>query len=44
VPLITLDTVSYHYPDADRPALSNVTAAIEPGEVILLRGPSGSGK
>jgi len=44
VPVITLDAVSYCYPEADRPALREVTAAIEPGEVILLRGPSGSGK
>jgi energy-coupling factor transport system ATP-binding protein len=44
MPVITLDAVRYHYPEAGRPALSDVTAAIEPGEVILLRGPSGSGK
>jgi energy-coupling factor transport system ATP-binding protein len=44
MPVITLDAVRYHYPEADRPALRDVTAAIEPGEVILLRGPSGSGK
>jgi energy-coupling factor transport system ATP-binding protein len=44
MPVITLDAVRYHYPEAERPALSDVTAAIEPGEVILLRGPSGSGK
>ncbi len=44
MPVITLDAVSYHYPEADRPALSDITAAVDPGEVILLRGPSGSGK
>jgi energy-coupling factor transporter ATP-binding protein EcfA2 len=44
MPLITLDAVSYRYPEADRPALSEITAAVEPGEVILLRGASGSGK
>src|SRR6266571_2117210 len=44
MPVITLDAVSYHYPEADRPALSDITAAVEPGQVILLRGPSGSGK
>src|SRR5437879_6926776 len=44
MPVITLDAVSYHYPEADRPALSDITAAVEPGQVILLRGASGSGK
>jgi energy-coupling factor transport system ATP-binding protein len=44
MPLITLDGVSYRYPEADRPALSAITTAVEPGEVILLRGASGSGK
>src|SRR5256885_6139359 len=44
MPAIRLDAVSYPYPEADRPALSDITAAVDPGEVILLRGPSGSGK
>ena len=44
MPLITLDAVSYRYPEADRPALGDITTAVEPGEVILLRGASGSGK
>jgi len=44
MPLITLDGVSYRYPEAERPALVDVSAAVEPGQVILLRGPSGSGK
>jgi energy-coupling factor transport system ATP-binding protein len=44
MPLITLESVSYRYPEAERPALLDVSAAIEPGQVILLRGPSGSGK
>jgi energy-coupling factor transport system ATP-binding protein len=44
MPLITLDDVTYRYPEADRPALSAITTAVEPGEVILLRGASGSGK
>jgi energy-coupling factor transport system ATP-binding protein len=44
MPLVTLEAVSYRYPEAERPALVDVSAAIEPGQVILLRGPSGSGK
>jgi energy-coupling factor transport system ATP-binding protein len=44
MPVITLDGVSYRYPESDRPALSEITTAVEPGEVILLRGSSGSGK
>ena len=44
MPVIALDAVSYRYPESDRPALSDITAAVEPGEVILLRGSSGSGK
>ncbi|TMB64148.1 MAG: ATP-binding cassette domain-containing protein, partial [Chloroflexi bacterium] len=44
MPLITLDGVSYRYPEAERPALVDVSVAVEPGQVILLRGPSGSGK
>jgi len=44
MPLITLDGVGYRYPEAERPALVDVSAAVEPGQVILLRGPSGSGK
>jgi energy-coupling factor transport system ATP-binding protein len=44
MPLITLEGVSYRYPESDRPALSEITTAVEPGEVILVRGSSGSGK
>jgi energy-coupling factor transporter ATP-binding protein EcfA2 len=44
MPLITLEGVTYRYPEAERPALVDVSAAIQPGQVILLRGASGSGK
>src|SRR5256886_4137522 len=44
MPLIALEGVRYRYPEADRQALDGITAAVEPGHVILLRGPSGSGK
>src|SRR6184192_3767336 len=40
MPLIALEGVRYRYPEA----LDGITAAVEPGQVILLRGPSGSGK
>jgi len=44
MPLITLEGVTYRYPEAERPALVDVSAAIDAGQVILLRGASGSGK
>jgi energy-coupling factor transport system ATP-binding protein len=44
MPLITLERVSYRYPEAEQAALIDVSATVEPGQVILLRGPSGSGK
>src|SRR5437868_4902813 len=44
MPIITLEAVSYRYPEAEQPALSDITAAVNPGEVVLLRGSSGSGK
>src|SRR2546422_8700660 len=44
MPLIALEGVRYRYPEAEGQALDGITAAVEPGQVILLRGPSGSGK
>src|SRR5213080_1468068 len=44
MPIITLEAVTYRYPEAEQPALSDITVAVDPGEVILLRGSSGSGK
>jgi len=42
--LITIDRLTYRYPEADSPALNDISASVEPGEVIMVRGASGSGK
>ncbi|MEU7043474.1 peptidase domain-containing ABC transporter [Streptomyces varsoviensis] len=42
--LIAVDRVSYRYPGADRPALTDVQLTIEPGEFFVILGRSGSGK
>jgi energy-coupling factor transporter ATP-binding protein EcfA2 len=42
--VLSLERVTYSYPGAARPALHEVTLAIEPGEFVVLAGLSGSGK
>ena len=42
--LVRVDGLSFSYPDATRPSLSNVSLRVEPGEVVAVLGPSGSGK
>jgi ABC-type multidrug transport system fused ATPase/permease subunit len=39
-----LDNVTFTYPEADGPALSNVTLQIDKGSVVALIGSTGSGK
>jgi subfamily B ATP-binding cassette protein MsbA len=41
---ITFDNVSFTYPGAARPALSNISLNIRPGETVALVGASGGGK
>ena len=42
--MIELSHVTYTYPDQATPALADFSAAIRPGEFVLVVGPSGSGK
>jgi len=41
---ICLHGVTLRYPDRDKPALSDLSLAIRPGERIAVTGPSGAGK
>ncbi|MFW9253323.1 amino acid ABC transporter ATP-binding/permease protein [Corynebacterium amycolatum] len=44
VPVLELSDVSYHYPGADNPALTEINLRIAPGQFIGVVGPTGSGK
>jgi ATP-binding cassette subfamily B protein len=41
---LVFDHVSFRYPDADSPVLSDVTLELEPGQTLVLTGATGSGK
>jgi energy-coupling factor transporter ATP-binding protein EcfA2 len=41
---LRFDSVSYIYPGASRPAISEISCAIETGEIIAVLGANGSGK
>jgi energy-coupling factor transporter ATP-binding protein EcfA2 len=42
--ILSFESVTYHYPDAEIPALDDVSFELEAGEFCLLAGLSGSGK
>jgi energy-coupling factor transport system ATP-binding protein len=44
MPLLSINGVGYRYPTSSVDVLTDVSASVDDGEVILLRGPSGGGK
>lgn len=42
--MISINNLSYYYPDSETPVLDNIDLTIKEGEFILLLGPSGCGK
>ncbi|MFI5614461.1 ABC transporter ATP-binding protein [Amycolatopsis sp. NPDC051903] len=41
---ISVDRVDYRYPDADRPALAELSFTVRRGELVVITGASGAGK
>ncbi|HIH87364.1 MAG TPA: ABC transporter ATP-binding protein, partial [Methanosarcinales archaeon] len=42
--MISIENLTYYYPDSEDAVLDNVNLTVEEGEFILLLGPSGCGK
>jgi len=42
--MISIENLTYYYPDSEEASLDNINLTIEEGEFILLLGPSGCGK
>jgi energy-coupling factor transporter ATP-binding protein EcfA2 len=43
-PVIELDRVTFRYPQAETPILTDISLRVEPGEFLGIVGPTGSGK
>jgi len=43
-PVLSVEALAYSYPESQRPALSNVSLRLAPGELVLLAGRSACGK
>lgn len=43
-PIVEIRSLSYTYPDAEKPTLTNINLTIERGSFVVITGPSGCGK